>query len=172
MLGSEPISPLTGSQLRPDDALHLIQARRGQGPGYIGLTETTVDEMVEKVTRSVTITPEKVSDRTRTILSMSSTNPPHRGIAYGVAGAVVVVLGLLGAAVALAYAKWPPEAIIGVLGGIATLAVPLVGALLPKLAKIEAKVEQTAQQVDAITTQEINRAAIEAARQMREEDRP
>lgn len=59
----------------------------------------------------------------------------------------VLILGLLGAGVALALAHWTPESIIGLLGGLGTIAGVLLAAL-GKLATLGDKVDQVAHQTN------------------------
>ena len=85
-----------------------------------------------------------------TIMNMTSQNTgptsnPATLLVLKLAGAIV--LGLLAAGVALAYAGWKPEAIGGLLTAIGTVAGALL-VVLPKLAGLQEKVDQVAQQTN------------------------
>lgn len=59
---------------------------------------------------------------------------------------VVVVLGLLGSGVALAYAGWSPESITGLLLGLGTVA----GTILPLVAKVLTETRQQTKTLDEV----------------------
>lgn len=61
--------------------------------------------------------------------------------------AVSIILGLLVAGVALAYAGWKPEGIAGLLTAVGTVAAGLLVAL-PRLVNVEQKVDQVARQTN------------------------
>lgn len=89
--------------------------------------------------------------------------PTNSGTAAGTSLAlklgVVVVLGLFGAGVALAYAGWKPESIIGVCTGLGTVAITLLVAL-GKLGNVQERaadrVEQVAQQTNGALREHIS----------------
>lgn len=93
--------------------------------------------------------------------------PAHRGGGGGdrtlVFGGVVLVLGLFGMAVALAFAGWKMESIIGLTGGLGTVAGVLLAAL-SKLGTISNKVDQVAHQTNGVLRQTV---AQEASTQVR-----
>lgn len=69
-----------------------------------------------------------------------------------VTGGVVLVLGLIGAAVAFGYAGWKPESIVGMLAGIGSIAGVMFGGLA-KLGTLQGKVEQVAHQTNGALKQ-------------------
>lgn len=87
-----------------------------------------------------------------TIMNMSTPRNSSSGsvssaTAWTLGAAVVIVLGLLGAGVALAAAGWKETSIIGLLTAVGTIAATLL-AVLPKLVQLNEKVEQVAHQTN------------------------
>jgi hypothetical protein len=91
-----------------------------------------------------------------TILDMTSPEPAHEpdraptttnASALVLKCAVAIVLGLLIAGVALAYAGWKPEGIAGLLTAVGTIAGGLL-VVLPRLVNVEYKVDQVARQTN------------------------
>lgn len=69
-------------------------------------------------------------------------------VTWVVAAAAIVLLGLFGAGVALAYAGWKPESIAGLLTAVGTVGAGLLVALGKLLTDINRKVEQVVHQTN------------------------